>query len=195
MGPRVWRGPSSLWLGGNHSSLLCKVFAIQIKVELVWENSVSQKPVIGACGDINTHGEFMGSFVAAFKETFCEFLHEALRARLPAAVGPGQAGRRRVFSWVTRPPCVEGGTLKQLRRPAFLSRCAAWFLPPPGTHLLCQCPGATVTNTVTYGPPVLEAEAEDQMWAGLVPAEASVLNMWTAVSSRGPHMIVPLCVS
>lgn len=97
-------------------------------MELVWENSVSQTPVIGACGDINTHGEFMGSFVAAFKEEFYEFHHEVLRARLPAAVGPGQAGRRRVFSWVTRLPCVEGGSLKQLRRPAFLSRCAAWFL-------------------------------------------------------------------
>lgn len=93
-GPRVPRDPSSLWLAGNHSSLLSKVFDIQIKVELVWENSLSQKPVIGARGNISIHGELMESFVAAFKEKSWEFHNEALKARLPAAVGPGQAWGR-----------------------------------------------------------------------------------------------------
>lgn len=69
--PRSPAPPGARWQ--SHSSLQSQVFDIQIKVELVWENSVPQKPVMGACGNINTRGELMGSFVAAFKEKSWEF--------------------------------------------------------------------------------------------------------------------------
>lgn len=51
---------------------------IQIKMQLLWENSVPGKPLSGACGNIYTHGELMESSVAAFEEKSWEFHHEAL---------------------------------------------------------------------------------------------------------------------
>lgn len=56
--------------------MLCKVFDIQIKMELVWESSAPQKPIIAAYGNIYTYGELMEDFVAAFKEKSWEFYHE-----------------------------------------------------------------------------------------------------------------------
>lgn len=44
---------------GISTALLCKVFDIQIKMVLVWENSAPQKTLIGAYGNIYTYGKLM----------------------------------------------------------------------------------------------------------------------------------------
>lgn len=82
-----------VWVG--ITGACCAVFDIQIKMELLWENSVPQTPVIGACGNINIHGELTESFVAAFKEKPWE-LHKAERAlrsgpsQIPCQLATGQ---------------------------------------------------------------------------------------------------------
>lgn len=143
LGPRVLRVSPLPWLGSNHGSLLCAVFDIQIKMKLVWENSVPQKPIIGACGNIYTHGELMESFVAAFKEKAWEFRHEALWA--PRTQAPQLHCRQR---WGLDKP---GGTdacplitLLLPRGPAFPSRCPALSLCTPRSSFAVSFRGLSV---------------------------------------------------
>lgn len=132
-------------------------------MKLVWENSIPQKPVIGACGNIYTHGELMESFVAAFKEKSWEFHLEALWAPpelRPPSFTAGCGGARTSLDDGRLPPVTPLPT----RGPAFPSACPALSSAPQGPHSLSRgisCPLRWRPNPQT------------RAWAGPAAPEAS----------------------
>lgn len=65
----------------------------------------------------------------------------------------------------------------------------------PGMRCVSSSAALTDFPQAGISPGPRRLETETQVWAGLLPPEASLLGEQTAVSSRRPHRVVPLCVS
>lgn len=78
--PLSLSGPGSV---GTSAALLCKVFDIQIKMVLVWENSAPQKTLIGACGNIYTYGELMKTLLRHLSRNLGNFTTSTGHSEIP----------------------------------------------------------------------------------------------------------------
>ena len=73
-------GPGSV---GISTALLCKVFDIQIKMVLVWENSAPQKTLIGAYGNIYTYGKLMKTLLLHLSRNLGNFTTRTRHSDIP----------------------------------------------------------------------------------------------------------------
>lgn len=68
---------------GIAAALLCKVFDIQIKMVLVWENSAPQKTLIGAYGNIYTYGKLMKTLLLHLSRNLGNFTTSTRHSDIP----------------------------------------------------------------------------------------------------------------
>lgn len=91
-------GPGSV---GIAAALLCKVFDIQIKMVLVWENSAPQKTLIGAYGNIYTYGKLMKTLLLRLSRNLGNFTTSSRHSDIPFLYLQGDNEGDRATGWLS----------------------------------------------------------------------------------------------